>query len=54
MAGRGPGAGGDPALRRLRRALRFTGTFVGVCVQDLGGTRAVADFDWFELRDLAP
>ncbi|MGP4050515.1 glycoside hydrolase family 43 protein [Streptomyces sp. 2A115] len=32
--------------------LRFTGTFVGVCAQDLGGTRAPADFDWFEVRDL--
>lgn len=31
--------------------LRFTGAFVGVCVQDLGGTRVSADFDWFELRD---
>ncbi|MEV7422376.1 glycoside hydrolase family 43 protein [Streptomyces sp. NPDC091212] len=32
--------------------LRFTGAFVGVCAQDLGGTRAVADFDWFELTNL--
>ncbi|WP_406472315.1 glycoside hydrolase family 43 protein [Streptomyces sp. NBC_01615] len=32
--------------------LRFTGAFVGVCVQDLGGTRAAADFDWFEVREL--
>ncbi|MEV8565120.1 glycoside hydrolase family 43 protein [Streptomyces sp. NPDC051322] len=31
--------------------LRFTGAFVGVCAQDLGGTSAPADFDWFELRD---
>ncbi|WP_326613936.1 glycoside hydrolase family 43 protein [Streptomyces scopuliridis] len=31
--------------------LRFTGAFVGVCAQDLGGTRVQADFDWFELRD---
>ncbi|MEU7244032.1 hypothetical protein AB0B32_28620 [Streptomyces sparsogenes] len=49
-----------PALEATRLSddygerLRFTGAFVGVCVQDLGGTRAVADFDWFELRDLAP
>ncbi|MFI0731397.1 glycoside hydrolase family 43 protein [Streptomyces sp. NPDC021225] len=34
------------------KRLRFTGAFVGVCVQDLGGTRAVADFDWFELQDM--
>ncbi|WP_328492668.1 glycoside hydrolase family 43 protein [Streptomyces sp. NBC_00414] len=32
--------------------LRFTGAFVGVCAQDLGGTRTPADFDWFELREL--
>lgn len=32
--------------------LRFTGAFVGICAQDLGGTRAPADFDWFEVRDL--
>jgi xylan 1,4-beta-xylosidase len=31
--------------------LHFTGALVGVCAQDLGGTRAVtADFDYFELR----
>jgi xylan 1,4-beta-xylosidase len=33
-------------------SLRFTGAFVGVCAQDLGGTRLAADFDRFELRDL--
>lgn len=32
--------------------LRFTGAFVGVCAQDLGGTGAVADFDSFSLIDL--
>ncbi|NGO10294.1 glycoside hydrolase family 43 protein [Streptomyces sp. HC44] len=32
--------------------LRFTGAFVGISAQDLGGTRAPADFDWFEVRDL--
>jgi xylan 1,4-beta-xylosidase len=25
----------------------FTGTFVGMCCQDLAGTRLAADFDWF-------
>lgn len=34
-------------------ALRFTGTFVGVCVQDLSGTRRHADFDYFVYRELA-
>lgn len=29
--------------------LHFTGTMIGVCAQDLGGTFAVADFDYFEL-----
>lgn len=29
--------------------LRFTGAFVGLCAQDVGGTKAHADFDWFEL-----
>lgn len=32
--------------------LGFTGTFVGLCCQDLAGTDAVADFDWFEYREL--
>lgn len=31
--------------------LRFTGTFVGVCVQDLGGTRQHADFDYFIYKE---
>jgi xylan 1,4-beta-xylosidase len=26
----------------------FTGTFIGLCVQDLSGTRKAADFDYFE------
>jgi xylan 1,4-beta-xylosidase len=29
----------------------FTGAFVGVCCQDLGGTGRPADFDWFEYRE---
>lgn len=29
----------------------FTGAFVGVCCQDLAGTRLPADFDWFEYRE---
>lgn len=33
--------------------LHFTGTLIGVCAQDLGGTRAVADFDYFELKNEA-
>jgi xylan 1,4-beta-xylosidase len=34
------------------RALHFTGAFVGLCAQDLGGTGATADFSFFELRVL--
>ena len=30
----------------------FTGAFVGICCQDLNGSRLHADFDWFEYRDL--
>ena len=30
--------------------LRFTGAMVGICVQDVGGTRAIADFDYFDYR----
>jgi xylan 1,4-beta-xylosidase len=30
--------------------LRFTGAMVGLCAQDLGGTRTVADFDYFDYR----
>lgn len=30
--------------------LRFTGAMVGLCAQDVGGTRANADFDYFEYK----
>ena len=30
--------------------LRFTGAMVGLCAQDVGGTNATADFDYFEYR----
>jgi xylan 1,4-beta-xylosidase len=30
--------------------LRFTGAMIGVCAQDTGGTRAVADFDYFDYQ----
>jgi xylan 1,4-beta-xylosidase len=30
--------------------LRFTGSMVGVCAQDVGGTNAIADFDYFDYR----
>jgi xylan 1,4-beta-xylosidase len=32
------------------QALHFTGAFVGLCAQDVGGTLAVADFDYFEMK----
>ena len=32
-------------------AFRFTGAFVGLCAQDLGGTGASADYDYFTLHD---
>jgi len=35
------------------QGLHFTGAFVGLYAQDLAGTRAVADFDYFELREIA-
>lgn len=31
--------------------LHFTGAMVGLCAQDLAGTRAIADFDYFSLTD---
>jgi xylan 1,4-beta-xylosidase len=31
--------------------LRFTGAMVGLCAQDLGGTWASADFDYFDYRN---
>jgi xylan 1,4-beta-xylosidase len=34
--------------------LRFTGAMVGLCAQDVGGTRANADFDYFEYRTSKP
>jgi xylan 1,4-beta-xylosidase len=30
--------------------LHFTGAMAGLCAQDVGGTKAVADFDYFEMR----
>lgn len=32
--------------------LRFTGAMIGLCAQDLGGTKMHADFDYFEVRHL--
>lgn len=32
--------------------VRFTGTFIGVCAQDLSGTRKHADFDYFNYKHL--
>lgn len=32
--------------------ISFTGTFVGMCAQDLTGRRLAADFDYFEYREL--
>jgi xylan 1,4-beta-xylosidase len=29
----------------------FTGAFIGMCCQDIAGTRLQADFDWFEYRE---
>jgi hypothetical protein len=29
----------------------FTGAFVGVCCQDLAGTRRPADFEYFDYRE---
>jgi xylan 1,4-beta-xylosidase len=34
--------------------LRFTGSFVGVCAQDVGGTHAIADFDYFDYQPAKP
>jgi len=31
--------------------MHFTGPMAGICAQDLNGTRSIADFDYFELRD---
>ena len=33
--------------------LRFTGAMVGLCAQDIGGTRAHADFDYFTMQNLS-
>jgi xylan 1,4-beta-xylosidase len=32
------------------QGLHFTGAMVGLCAQDVGGTRATADFDYFDYR----
>jgi xylan 1,4-beta-xylosidase len=31
--------------------IQFTGTFAGLCIQDLGGSGKVADFDYLTIRD---
>jgi len=31
------------------KTLHFTGAMIGLCAQDLGGTGATADFDYFSL-----
>jgi xylan 1,4-beta-xylosidase len=33
------------------KGLHFTGAMVGLCAQDVGGTRLVADFDYFALHN---
>ncbi len=35
-----------------KNVLHFTGAFVGLCAQDLSGTKAASDFDYFEMRAL--
>ena len=32
----------------------FTGAFVGMCCQDIAGTRQPADFHWFDYREGNP
>jgi xylan 1,4-beta-xylosidase len=34
------------------QGLHFTGAMIGLCAQDVGGTRRAADFDYFDLRPL--
>lgn len=34
------------------KALHFTGAMIGLCAQDMTGTRLAADFDYFDLRAL--
>lgn len=34
--------------------IRFTGTYVGMCVQDLSGQKKPADFDYFIYREINP
>jgi xylan 1,4-beta-xylosidase len=38
-------------VKRRRRALHYTGAFVGMACQDLAGAARAADFDWFECRE---
>jgi xylan 1,4-beta-xylosidase len=34
------------------QGLHFTGAMVGLCAQDVGGTRATADFDYFDYKPM--
>lgn len=49
----------EPRFESLRLSddycggLAFTGTFIGLCAQDLAGTRLHADFDFFEYLEFA-
>ncbi|WP_310829644.1 glycoside hydrolase family 43 protein [Paenibacillus pedocola] len=55
-AGRWSPVGGEINIAHLsdeaKEPLRFTGTFIGMCVQDLGGTRRYADFDYFIYKEM--
>jgi xylan 1,4-beta-xylosidase len=50
----GPELDASKASDDYGQTLHFTGGFVGLCAQDLGGTRAEADFDYFHFSCTEP
>jgi xylan 1,4-beta-xylosidase len=46
----GPGLDASKLSDDYGSTLRFTGAMVGLCAQDVGGTHARADFDYFDYR----
>ena len=46
----GPGLDFSKLSDDYGSTLRFTGAMIGVCAQDVGGTNAIADFDYFDYQ----
>jgi xylan 1,4-beta-xylosidase len=50
----GPGLDFSKLSDDYGSTLRFTGAMTGLCAQDVGGTHAIADFDYFSYQPTSP